>query len=171
MAPTRKPRGGDRDGPSKKPRTLDTPLPALTEDEDDKTEVPWALPTHDVGNNNRDQREAITRYAQALYGRPWAAIRTTQRPFKFPALCTPLYKSKGNDLNGTNAPTSSAALRNLYNDIKHVTEKRSEDGALIYTRRAFDHAFTNGNDSFAVVTSRSAAHPILALNHEYRVEV
>jgi hypothetical protein len=171
MGPKRKPPGAGRDGPSKKQRVKDSPLPALTEEEADKTEVPWALPTQGVGNNDIDQTEAVKRYAPALYERPWAAIRTTQRPFKFPALRTPLYKAKGNDLDGTDPHKSSAALRDLFNAIKHATEQLSEDDALIYTRRAFDHAFANASDSSAVVASRSTAHPILALNRDYRVEV
>jgi hypothetical protein len=69
MGPKRKPPGAGRDGPSKKQRLKDSPLPALTEDQFDKTEVPWALPTKDVGSNDGDQGEAVTRYAQALYER------------------------------------------------------------------------------------------------------
>jgi hypothetical protein len=167
----RKPVGADGNGPSKKQKTLDSPLPAPTEDDVDKTEVPWAQPTQSQGNNDRDQSEDVTRYAPTLYEGPWAVIKTTQRPFKFPMLRTPLYKNKGKDLDGSDPHRSSAALRDLFNTIKHATEQRSQDGGVVYTRGAFTHAFDNANDGSAVVASRSAAHPVLALNQDYRLEV
>jgi hypothetical protein len=85
--------------------------------------------------------------------------------------CARLCTKRKDDLDGTDPHKSSAALRDLFNAIKHATEQLSEDDALIYTRRAFDHAFANASDSSAVVASRSTAHPILALNRDYRVEV
>jgi hypothetical protein len=169
MASKRKGAGAEKKGSSKKSRKEDSPLPALTEDDAGGTEVAWALPTQDSNTNQPDRSAAITRYAPILYERSWATIRTVQRPFKFPALRTPLYKAKGKDLDGQDAHQSSAALRDLYNAIKHATQELSEDGEQV--RTAFTRAFTNANDSSAVVASRSATAPILALDQDYRVEV
>jgi hypothetical protein len=98
-------------------------------------------------------------------------MRTAQRPYKFPALRTPLFKGKGKDLDGQDPQRSSVALRDLYNTIKHATETHSEDGGLVYTRTAFIRAFTNANDNSTVVASRSDAAPVLALDQDYQVEV
>jgi hypothetical protein len=59
----------------------------------------------------------------------------------------------------------------FFNTIKHATEQRSQDGGVFYTRGAFTHAFDNANAGSAVVASRSAAHPVLALNQDHRLEV
>jgi hypothetical protein len=171
MAPKRKLTDTEKNASYKKQRKEDSPQAEPTKDDLDKIQVAWALPTRDSKNNQSDQTDAITRYAPTLYGQPWTAIRTMQRPFRFPALRTPLFKAKGKDLDGTDPHRSSAALRDLFNAIKHATEALNEDGELVYTRDSFTQAFTNANDNSAVVASRSAAAPVFALDQDYRVEV
>jgi hypothetical protein len=167
----RKTAGGGKKGSSKKPKLSASPSTAPPKGDSSKTEVFWALPTEGSKNNQRDESEATTRYAQVLYNQPWDAIRPAQRPFRFPALRTPVYKAKGKDLVGTDTHRSSAALRELFNTIKHATEGTSHGATGPYTREAFNRAFDDAGNDVAIVASQSAASPILTLDQDYRVEV
>jgi hypothetical protein len=80
-----------------------------TQDNDEST---MGQPTQDQDNHHRNQGETVTRFSQTLFNQPWAEIWTAQRPFKFPALRTPLYRSRsGVDLTAEKQPYLTALLR------------------------------------------------------------
>ena len=171
MARKRKAADAAKERPSRKIRKEYSPVPTPAEEDADRTEVQWALPTQAMDSIERDRSEAITRYAQTLYSQPWDAIKTTQTPFKWPPLRSPLYKTKGNDIEREDANGSSAALRNFFNTIKRHTGGSGDDRGGIYARDFFNQAFTNADNNAAVVASQSAATPVLALDRDYQVEV
>jgi hypothetical protein len=157
-----------------KPISENSPMPTPDREENNnRREVRWALPTQDKENNNRDQGQAITRYSESLYNQTWDEIHASQSPFQFPALRGPVYKGKGGKCKDIgekatqDAHHSSATLQRVFNRIKHTTEGRGDNN--VYTRDAFDVAFHETND--AVVASESANNPILVLDQDYRVYV
>jgi hypothetical protein len=166
MGGKRKTEDGAKKGPAKKKKSGESPL---AKKDEKRVQVSWALPATSSKDNTRNEDEDITKYAQALFNQSWDEIQTRQKPFKFPALRTPVYKAKGKDLEGEDAHKSSAALRDFFNTIKHDTEVTSATGP--YTRRAFNSAFDNARDHIAIVASQSTTSPILALDQDYRFEV
>jgi hypothetical protein len=166
MGGKRKTEGGAKKGPAKKKKSGESPL---AKKDEKRVQVSWALPATSSKDNTRNEDEDITKYARTLFQQSWDEIQTRQKPFRFPALRTPVYKAKGKDLEGEDAHKSSAALREFFNTIKHDTEVTSATGP--YTRRAFNSAFDNARDHIAIVASRSTTSPILALDQDYRFEV
>ncbi|EAT78575.2 hypothetical protein SNOG_13950 [Parastagonospora nodorum SN15] len=152
-------------------REEDSPPPTQSDGDEEKREVQWAQPTQGQGNHHRDQGEAVTRFSQTLFDQPWTEIWTAQRPFKFPALRTPLYRSRsGVDLTAEKQPHFSAPLRQLFNLIKNTTQGNAVE-ERIFTEHAFRQAFHDTNNIAAVIASGSTASPILALDRDYRVDI
>jgi hypothetical protein len=159
-------------GSSKRPKIVLSRSPSPEAEEHDKKDVPWVLPSQTEASTSPDQSEATTRFARALYNQDWDTVSISQEPYGHPPLRTPLYKNKAPNMTANKDVTkSSAALRSLFNRIKQDTERNFSRIGGIYTREAFNRAFLNANQDVAVVTSTSAAHPILAIDEDYRVEV
>ncbi|KAF1919559.1 hypothetical protein BDU57DRAFT_569220, partial [Ampelomyces quisqualis] len=154
---------------SKRPRRNDSSPPA--EEHPERVTVRWALPTTDHKTHERDESEDVTKYAQPLFNQAWDTIQTTQRPFEFPAIRTPIFKAKGKDLDGSDQHQSSRALQGLFNTIKHATERAGGGNVGPYSRHAFEQTFNDANNDSAVVASGSLATPILALHQDYQVEI
>jgi hypothetical protein len=104
-------------------RQKDSLLPAREEGDDKKHKVRWVQPTQGMKDNSRNQREAITKYSQALYNQTWDEIWTSERPFKFPSIRTLVYSRKvGKDLIEESHPQTSTSFRRVFNLIKRDTE-------------------------------------------------
>lgn len=165
-----------KDVPAKKEapanqRKDDSPPPPPGDGDEEKREVQWAQPTQGQDNHLRSQGEAFTRFPQTLFNQSWAEIWTVQGPFKFPVLRTPLYKSmSGVDLTAEKQPNTSTSLRQLFNRIKNTTQGNDVE-ERVFTEHDFRQAFHDTNNVAAVVASGSTASPILALDHDHRVDV
>jgi len=140
-----------------------------TEDDNGKTAVQWALPARGRDTLAGDDREAVTKYAQSLFGQPWERIRTTQPPANWPFLRTPMYKTvKGKDEVVDGPFHKSAALCALYNIIKRDSLGKGGD---LFTRRRFENTFDTAGINGAVVASSAAEITVLVLDQDYRVDV
>lgn len=170
-AAKRKATGIGKGKPAKRSKRREiTPSLENKSDNEDRVFVQWALPPQGKTQPERNQSAAVTNYAQTLYGRPWDAIRTVQRPFRWPPIRTPLFKKLGKNLEQDTPNWSSVALRRFFNQIKRHTEENDDYPGRTYSRHAFNQAFVDAGDDVAVVASRSIGTPILVLDQDYRVQ-
>jgi hypothetical protein len=146
-----------------------SPDVATPEENDDKAEVPWSLPSVGKANDSPDVGPRNTAYAPILYNQPWDALRTGQESHKWPFLRTPLYKQRtGKNKTVGGAFGMSAALCALFNNIKSDS---SGEGGTRFTRDVFHNAFANADDNGAVVASSTATNPVEVLDQDFRVQV
>ncbi|KAH7061946.1 hypothetical protein BKA63DRAFT_429406, partial [Paraphoma chrysanthemicola] len=140
----------------------------------ERIQVSWILPSVSKSDHNRDEREAVTKYAQSLFNRPWGAIRPPEQPFRFPLVRTPIYKAKGRDVAANGLHRPGVFFQKLFNRIKLQTggSGASATGPYnTYARDAFNRVFDATSDHDAVVASSSEANSILALHQDCRLEV
>lgn len=146
--------------------TSDLPTPA---DNGERTEVRWVLPTTGAKNPRANERENVTRYAPILYNQPWNAIRTTQAPFNWPFLRTPVFTKAGNDRTPEDKFQMTQALCDLFNSVMKGTTGNREYAQ--FARHVFDDAFANAGGDSALVASSSATSPVLVLDQDRQAEV
>lgn len=133
----------------------------------EKVQVHWGLPTLHRGDDAADNREAITRYAETLFGTPWAQLNIQDSTFRRPHVRTPYYQSKGKNLVPDRK--SSQALCSLWNEVKLSTASALTEGH--YTRHSLSSRLSEENAGLAIIASRSSDHPVLSVAEDYEVQV
>ncbi|CAO2654568.1 Nn.00g113010.m01.CDS01 [Neocucurbitaria sp. VM-36] len=183
MPPKRKATGGSNKA-SKKQKKVPTlkevrrPYADAQDAVSGRHEVRWGLPATARDNNVPDTSDDITHFAPALYGQNWNELTTREAPFGFPRLRTPLYKvftDKAYVPPGNNVSQTSEAVLRFFDVIKRDSQPQKKGAPPRtpgpYVRNAFENAFGDEEDDLAVIASRSADHPVLALDQDYRLEV
>ncbi|KAH7089257.1 hypothetical protein FB567DRAFT_440826, partial [Paraphoma chrysanthemicola] len=173
------------DSSPKKPRTEETqpdgsasqvvaPAQDGTPQPGERIQVSWILPSISKSDHNRDESQAVTKYAQSLFKGPWGAIRPMEQPFQFPLVRTPIYKAKGKYIAANDLHRPGVFFRTLFNKIKLQTggSGASSIGSdTPYARDTFNRIFDAASDHDAVVASNSEANSILVLDQDYRLDV
>ncbi|KAJ4368013.1 hypothetical protein N0V83_006368 [Neocucurbitaria cava] len=175
--------GGGSSKPAKKQKASKDAQPPHADDEPrnaspdapGRTEVRWGLPATARDNNAPDTSNEITRFAPALYNQDWDELTTHETAFGFPRLRTPLYKTRTDKEYvppGNNISQTSQAVLDFFHVIKGESAPQKKGTTLgPYARSAFENAFGDEDDDFAVVASRSGDHPVRALDQDYRLAV
>lgn len=175
MPPKRKTTGGGKKG-SKKAKKAPTPeevppiSPSNLSDGSERNEVRWGFPTTAKDNDGPDRSDNVTQFAPTFYDQDWNTLTTREIPFGFPRIRSPYYKTDTATVYnapGHNRSQTSQAVLDLFNLIKRETGRQQGP----YNRHAFDQAFGNDDDDLAVVASGSAAHRVLALTQDYRLQM
>ncbi|EUC42995.1 hypothetical protein COCMIDRAFT_102053 [Bipolaris oryzae ATCC 44560] len=129
-------------------------------------QVDWAIPK--AKRKNDFDRKYLDDYAQPLYAREPDELRPTQAGLPEAQIRTPIYQKDAKDMVAGDANQSSAALRDLYNEIKRLSAKEP-DG--LHDLAALTGQFEEGDGNAAVVLSRAENQEIFVLDKERRLQV
>lgn len=180
MAPRRKIGNSDGELPSNLTPPSDSDADEQRDSpatDQDTTLVHWAMPRESRDNNLPDTRDEVTRYAPALFQRPWSQLSTQATTIRFPRFRSPYYKSSTKvpfKFPSNNSSDSSLALLAFCNAIKTDTQPAAKGFAPTrgpYTQDAFNRAFSGANGGSAVVASRATVDPVLTLTEDFRLTV
>ncbi|KAJ5065038.1 hypothetical protein J3E74DRAFT_259339 [Bipolaris maydis] len=128
--------------------------------------VDWAIPK--AKRKNAFDRKYLDDYAQPLYEREPDELRPMQAGLPEAQIRTPIYQKDGKDMVAGDANQSSAALRDLYNEIKRLSAKEP-DG--LHDIAALTGQFEEGDENAAVVLSRAENQEVFVLDTERRLQV
>ncbi|KAJ6200251.1 hypothetical protein J3E72DRAFT_392108 [Bipolaris maydis] len=117
---------------------------------------------------NAFDRKYLDDYAQPLYEREPDELRPMQAGLPEAQIRTPIYQKDGKDMVAGDANQSSAALRDLYNEIKRLSAKEP-DG--LHDIAALTGQFEEGDENAAVVLSRAENQEVFVLDTERRLQV
>lgn len=137
------------------------------DDQRDVLEVNWAIPK--AKRSNVPDQKHIDDFAHALYNRESDELQPVQAALPEAQIRTPLYLRKGGkNMQEGDANQSSAALRNLYNNIKDRSVNEP-DGH--HTIAALTEDFEAGTGNTVVILSNAENQEVLVLDEDRRLQV